>query len=108
MFFEYHYPNKEDAILIHIPDQDSDGLLVTYINGFKSKYIISKQEAYRLKNILENKMSKQYNSVQEMLNDTSPEFAKEFKAHMDNPIMRIKKWLMIKWAVIRSKYLENN
>ena len=55
MFFEYYYPNKKDAILIHIQDQDNDGLLVTYINGFKSKYIISKREAYRLKNILENK-----------------------------------------------------
>jgi hypothetical protein len=55
MFFEYYYPNNKDAILIHIQDQDNDGLLVTYINGFKSKYIISKQEAYRLKNILENK-----------------------------------------------------
>jgi hypothetical protein len=29
--------------------------LVTYINGIKSKYIISKTEAYRLKNILEHK-----------------------------------------------------
>lgn len=55
MFFEYYYPNNKDAILIHIQDQDNDGLLVTYINGFKSKYIISKAEAYRLKNILENK-----------------------------------------------------
>ena len=55
MFFEYYYPNKQDAILIYIQDQDDDGLLVTYNNGFKSKYIISKAEAYRLKNILENK-----------------------------------------------------
>ena len=53
MFFEYYYSNKKHAILIHIQDQDNDGLLVTYINGFKSKYIISKTEAYRLKNILE-------------------------------------------------------
>ena len=53
MFFEYH-PNNEDAIWIIIRDQDNDGLLVTYINGFKSKYTISKTEAYRLKNILEN------------------------------------------------------
>jgi len=55
MFFRYYYPNKKDAILIHIQDQDNDGLLVTYINGFKSKYIFSKREAYRLKNMLENK-----------------------------------------------------
>jgi len=55
MFFEYYYPNKKDAILIHIQEQEDDGLLVTYINGFKSKYIISKTEAHRLKNILENK-----------------------------------------------------
>ena len=54
MFFEYYYPNKKDAILIHIQDQEDNGLLVTYINGLKSKYIISKQEAYRLKNILEH------------------------------------------------------
>ena len=59
MFFEYHYQNKEDAILIHIQDQDTNGLLITYINGFKSKYIISKQEAYRLKNILENNNEKE-------------------------------------------------
>jgi len=59
MFFEYHYPNKEDAILIHIQDQDTNGLLVTYINGIKSKYIIGKQEAYRLKNILENNNEKE-------------------------------------------------
>ena len=58
MYFEYHYPNKEDAILISIQDQDNDGLLITYINGFKSKYIISKQEAYRLKNILEMESAK--------------------------------------------------
>jgi translation initiation factor 1 (eIF-1/SUI1) len=55
MFFEYYYPNKKDAILIHIQDKEDNGLLVTYINGFKSKYIITKHEAYRLKNILENK-----------------------------------------------------
>lgn len=54
MFFEYHI-NTEDIILIYIQDQDSTGLLVTYINGIRSKYIIDKQEAYRLKNILENK-----------------------------------------------------
>ena len=54
MFFKYYYPNKVDAILIHIQEQEDNGLLVTYINGFKSKYIISKPEAYRLKNILEN------------------------------------------------------
>lgn len=52
MFFEYHYPNKEDAILIYIQDQDTSGLLITYINGIKSKYIITKQEAYRLRDIL--------------------------------------------------------
>lgn len=52
MFFKYYYPNKADAILIHIQDQEDNGLLVTYINGFKSKYIISKREAHRLKNIL--------------------------------------------------------
>ena len=55
MFFEYYYPNKKDAILIHIQDKEDNGLLVTYINGIKSKYIISKSEACRLKNILENK-----------------------------------------------------
>lgn len=59
MFFEYHYPNKEDAILINIQDQDTNGLLVTYISGIKSKYIIGKQEAYRLKNILENNNEKE-------------------------------------------------
>ena len=59
MYFEYHYPNKEDAILIHIQDQDTNGLLATYINGIKSKYIIGKSEAYRLKNILENNNEKE-------------------------------------------------
>lgn len=54
LFFEY-YLNDEDTIRMYIQDQDSNVLLVTYINGLKSKYIMSKREAYRLKNILENK-----------------------------------------------------
>lgn len=54
MFFEY-YLNNEDTIRMYIQDQDPNVLLVTYINGLKSKYIMSKTEAYRLKNMLENK-----------------------------------------------------
>lgn len=53
MFFKHHI-NNEDIILIVIQDQNSTGLLVTYINGLKSKFIIDKKEANRLINILEN------------------------------------------------------
>lgn len=53
MLFEYRV-NSEDIIMIHIQDQDSTGLLVTYINGLKSKFIIDKKETNRLINILEN------------------------------------------------------
>lgn len=54
MFFEHHL-NNIDTIRMYIQDQDPNVLLVTYINGLKSKYIMAKKEAYRLKNILENK-----------------------------------------------------
>jgi hypothetical protein len=45
-------------------------------------------------------MMTKYNNVQEMLDDIGePEFAEEFRKYTNKPFVRIKKFLLINWAL---------
>jgi hypothetical protein len=48
---------------------------------------------------------KQYRSVQEMVDELGPpEFAEEFRKHEAKWIVRLKRWLCVRWIVFKSRW----
>ena len=43
----------------------------------------------------------QYSDIQSMLDDLTPECAAEFRAYVQRPSVRLRKWLAIEWAAWR-------